>query len=76
MSDDTSEGEHRTCVDCARISPKVQTGYTLISQSHGWRLGRRKLEDGTYAMEWRCPACWAKQRDATPLKKPIGSKPR
>jgi hypothetical protein len=65
MSDSSDDGDRRICVDCKRVSPKVQTGYTLISQTHGWRLGRRKVDDG-YVMEWRCPTCWAKQRDAAP----------
>lgn len=71
---EAADGDRRTCVDCRRVSPKVQTGYTLISQTHGWRLGRRRLDDGTYAMEWRCPSCWVKQRDGGPVMKRLNNK--
>jgi hypothetical protein len=52
------------CVECGIGSPDTNTNYTLISRT-GWRLTRGAAADGSVAMEWRCPSCWAKHK-ATP----------
>jgi hypothetical protein len=46
------------CVGCRTRAPDTDTEYTLISSRYGWRLTRRIERDGTFVMEWRCPACW------------------
>lgn len=47
------------CVDCAVLSPVVETSFTLISSRFGWRLHRfREAESGRVMMQWRCPRCW------------------
>ena len=50
------------CVGCRTRAPDTQTEYTLISSRFGWRLTRRIERDGTFAMEWRCPACWQRYK--------------
>jgi hypothetical protein len=50
------------CVGCTAIAPETNTSHTLISASFGWRLSRRRLQDGTYALEWRCSDCWRKHK--------------
>jgi len=57
--------ESQVCVDCRTRSPETDTNYTLISARHGWRLSRRRAADGSFAMEWRCPACWQRFKEAT-----------
>ena len=59
------------CVDCGMASPMTNTNYTLISQT-GWRLTRAQHE-GKVAMEWRCPACWARMRGQTKDKDAKGA---
>lgn len=56
--------ECQTCVDCGSKSPETDTNYTLISAQHGWRLHRGRTPDGQLVMEWRCPTCWRKFKDA------------
>jgi hypothetical protein len=56
------DGESHVCVDCGRVSPRTQTGYTLISSLHGWRLTRGVDHNGDMCLAWHCPTCWAKQR--------------
>jgi DNA-directed RNA polymerase subunit RPC12/RpoP len=51
------------CIGCRARSPDVATEYTLISSRFGWRLTRKKNADGSYALEWRCPTCWARFKD-------------
>lgn len=52
------------CVDCKLAQPTTDTNYTLISSRYGWRLSRRFERDGRKVLEWRCPSCWARHRDA------------
>jgi hypothetical protein len=55
-------GERHQCVDCRRLSPPTESGYTLISREFGWRLTRSKAADGSLLLEWRCPPCWEKYK--------------
>lgn len=50
--------ERHQCVDCRRLSPPTDSGYTLISREFGWRLTRAKALDGSLVLQWRCPVCW------------------
>ncbi|MCU0689815.1 MAG: hypothetical protein MUF54_00300 [Polyangiaceae bacterium] len=54
--------ERHQCVDCRRLSPPTESGYTLISKEFGWRLTRSKGVDGSFRLEWRCPPCWQKHK--------------
>ncbi|MFO0676339.1 MAG: hypothetical protein U0169_07385 [Polyangiaceae bacterium] len=51
--------ERQTCVGCQMQSPETDTEYTLISAQFGWRLTRKRGAGDSYAIEWRCPKCWA-----------------
>ena len=51
-------GHNRVCADCRKQAPETETSYTLIDAKHGWRNIRRKMPDGQYSIEWRCPECW------------------
>ena len=31
---------------------------------YGWRLTRKLAGDGSSLLEWRCPKCWARYREA------------
>ena len=44
------------------LSPETETNYTLISSQFGWRLTRSRLPDGSFNIEWRCPACWKEHK--------------
>jgi hypothetical protein len=46
------------CATCGKQAPETETNYTLISAQFGWRLSRYKKDDGSIALEWRCPNCW------------------
>jgi hypothetical protein len=48
------------CFDCQRESPKADSDYTLIGA--GWRLVERTAPDGSRAVTFRCPECWAKYK--------------
>ncbi len=52
------------CCDCRARSPDVETEYTLISSRFGWRLTRRIARDGALSLEWRCPGCWGRYKQA------------
>lgn len=60
------------CIGCSARSPDVETEYTLISSRFGWRLTRSKNPDGSYALEWRCPTCWARFKDEKTAISPFG----
>jgi hypothetical protein len=60
--------DHPTCIDCGVNAPDTNSTYTLISATHGWRLTRRILADGTRGVEWRCPACWNAHKGLPPPK--------
>jgi hypothetical protein len=49
------------CADCGRESPEVQTNYTLIGDSHGWRSAVVS-QDGKRELIWYCPDCWRKRK--------------
>ena len=51
------------CTDCDTDAPRSDTNHTLVS-SFGWRLSRRVDANGKYILEWRCPECSRKQREA------------
>ena len=59
------DSERRKCVDCGTASPLTETSYTLISPTHGWRLCKRIDAAGKRIMEWRCPDCWKKYKEAS-----------
>jgi hypothetical protein len=50
--------DRQTCIECGKKSPETETNYTLISAQFGWRLARRRDENGGFVVEWRCPDCW------------------
>ena len=66
--------ERQTCVDCQRQSPATDTKYTLISSQHGWRLARTRKSDGIIAVEWRCPPCWRRFKEAKGSEAPPSSR--
>lgn len=59
--------QHQVCVGCRARAPDTHTEYTLISSQFGWRLTRRIDRDGTFMMEWRCPACWQRYKNERQL---------
>jgi hypothetical protein len=63
--------DHPTCIDCGITAPDANSTYTLISATHGWRLTRRVLADGTRGVEWRCPGCWTAHKNGKPAPKPV-----
>jgi hypothetical protein len=66
--------DRETCVGCGVRAPATDTNYTLISSKHGWRLLRRALGDGEYALDWRCRECWrAYKREMGDALPPSGS---
>ncbi|HEY2514764.1 MAG TPA: hypothetical protein VGI39_28055 [Polyangiaceae bacterium] len=54
--------DRQTCIDCGKVSPETETNYTLISAQFGWRLSRRRMANGDFVVEWRCPDCWRKRK--------------
>ncbi len=61
--------DRQTGIDCGKQSPETETNYTLISSQFGWRLTRRRLDNGEFVIEWRCPDCWRahkKKQDEPP----------
>ena len=57
--------DRQTCIDCGKKSPETETNYTLISAQFGWRLSRRRAENGEFVVEWRCPDCWRNHKKKT-----------
>jgi hypothetical protein len=55
--------DQQTCIECGKLSPETETNYTLISAQFGWRLTRRKDDNGMFIVEWRCPECWRDHKD-------------
>jgi hypothetical protein len=47
------------------MSPETETNYTLISAQFGWRLTRRRAENGDFVVEWRCAECWRDHKKKT-----------
>jgi hypothetical protein len=64
--------DKQRCVDCSRESPETNTNYTLISAQYGWRLQRTRRADGVVVVEWRCPECWRRYKEARPTKAAFG----
>jgi hypothetical protein len=62
--------DHPTCIGCGVTAPDANSTYTLISATHGWRLTRRILADGTRGVEWRCPTCWTAHKNGQAATKP------
>ena len=62
--------DRQTCIDCGKMSPETETNYTLISAQFGWRLSRRKTEDGSFVVEWRCAECWRDHKKKTQPDEP------
>ena len=52
------------CVDCGTHVPPNDDESALISMKYGWRLTRKILADGNSILEWRCPRCWLRFREA------------
>jgi DNA-directed RNA polymerase subunit RPC12/RpoP len=61
------------CVDCSAKSPETKTDQTLVSML-GWRIHRQKTASGAYVVEWRCPACWKRFKEAQAAAS--GTKPK
>jgi hypothetical protein len=49
------------CAGCGKPCPASSIDTTVISK-FGWRVTRRKLDDGRDLVEVRCPACWLLHR--------------
>jgi hypothetical protein len=67
--------EHSSCVDCGVAAPETSTKDALISTSFGWRLHRGALPEGGHALEWRCPECWRKHRQAVGVARRSSNRP-
>ena len=52
------------CVDCGTHVPPHDDESALISMKYGWRLTRKIQADGSSILEWRCPRCWVRFREA------------
>lgn len=63
--------DHPTCIGCGVTAPDANSTYTLISATHGWRLTRRILADGTRGVEWRCPTCWTAHKNGQTATKAV-----
>ncbi len=57
--------DRQVCIDCGKQSPETETNYTLISAQFGWRLTRRRGDNGDFVVEWRCPDCWRAHKKKT-----------
>jgi hypothetical protein len=53
------------CAGCGAKPPEEESAYTLIGGKSGWRLMRRREDDGTLVSEWRCPQCWIAYKKAS-----------
>ena len=51
-------------MDCGVHVPPQDDESGLISMKYGWRLTRKLAGDGSSLLEWRCPKCWARYREA------------
>ncbi len=51
------------CMDCGRTSPETNDDTTLTT-SFGWRIRKGLDAAGGNAVEWRCPACWQRFKNA------------
>jgi len=51
------------CTGCGTEAPTLDSDTTLISK-RGWRLVLETDEAGCRVGAWRCPACWARHRNA------------
>ncbi len=62
--------DRNKCVGCAKLSPEVESEFTLVGPQVGWRISRTQSDDGLYVIEWRCPDCWKRFREqkASPSK--------
>jgi hypothetical protein len=48
------------CVRCgARNADRA-----AIGEGNTWRLSRRLKRDGSFVLDWYCPACWELRRKA------------
>jgi hypothetical protein len=52
------------CADCSKVSPKTESVQTLIGRQYGWRLINVTKPGGRAAIEWRCPECWERFKEA------------
>jgi hypothetical protein len=58
-----TEPTTRACIACRKIAPKTQTPHTLITK-YGWRATRPSSVTGRARVEWWCPDCWRRKRNA------------
>jgi hypothetical protein len=56
--------ERNKCSGCSKLSPEVDSEFTLVSPAVGWRISRTQLTDGSYSIAWRCPECWKRHRES------------
>jgi hypothetical protein len=54
--------DNAVCADCGEQLPEGAGKEGLVTTSFRWRLTRKRLPDGGYVLEWRCPACWRKRK--------------
>jgi hypothetical protein len=64
------------CHDCKVEAPETNTEYTLISARYGWRVVRSVDAAGDTVLEWRCPACWKRYKEAPRSVAPSTAAPR
>ena len=55
--------DQNKCVGCSKLSPEVESEFTLVGPQVGWRISRTQSSDGKYLIEWRCPDCWKRFRE-------------
>jgi hypothetical protein len=53
--------EHPQCIVCGALTPETTPDQTLTT-GFGWRVTLHKLADKTRTVEYRCPACWKRQK--------------
>jgi len=54
----------RVCSWCGKAAPESETDKSLSSSEFGWRVTRKKLEDGSQEVAWHCPGCWSRLKES------------
>lgn len=56
--------KRQRCSVCGCASPPVNTNYTLISGSRGWRTLITTDASGRREASYFCPSCWTKRKES------------
>jgi hypothetical protein len=60
--------------ECVRCGAS-HAGPAGIDERHTWRLARRHKRDGSFVLDWYCPACWeVRAKAALPGRPSVGSR--